>query len=101
MRKLCLGILVIGMLAKNASARWDLGDAADMLKKLPQKNSQDSQSNDNTPTSVATVRGLDEPEGSGDPKARDYKAVQRMEKVTVSKSELNKFIQDGGLRGAS
>ncbi len=58
------------------------------LKKKPAK----------SPTSVASVRGLDEPEGSGDPDVRDYEAVERMEKLSVNKEEVSRFAREGHLK---
>jgi|GEM_PF-5656039 len=52
-----------------------------------------------TATIVAGVRGLDTlPEGKGDNTSRDWAALEKMESYSLSAEELNKFIQEGGLK---
>ncbi len=48
-------------------------------------------------TTVAGVRGLDEPGGPINTEARDYTAIDRLEKVQVTPEELRKFLAEGKL----
>ncbi len=48
-------------------------------------------------TSVAGVRGLDEV-GDVDTKARDFDAIDRLEKVQISDEELKTFLFEGLLK---
>lgn len=47
-------------------------------------------------TSVAAVRGVDEP-SQVDPEARNYEAVDKMENRNIPQEKVNQFIKDGKL----
>lgn len=49
------------------------------------------------PTTIAGVRGMDEPGDSGDTDARDEGAVEWLESQGVSESALKAFLAEGGL----
>jgi hypothetical protein len=49
-------------------------------------------------TSVAGVRGLEETSGKLDTHARDYSAIERLERVVVHEDELKRFLDEGKLR---
>jgi hypothetical protein len=53
---------------------------------------------DEKPASVVGVRGLEKSKTVADSSARDYKAVDRLEALTVSPQELTAFIKEGQLR---
>jgi hypothetical protein len=63
------------------------------MKKLA--DSQGSSSDQSA--TVAGVRGLDEPGSQGSTDARDYAAVDRLEKVTVTSDDLQRFLREGKL----
>ena len=48
--------------------------------------------------SVAGVRGLEETSAEIDTKARDFAAIEGLERVVVHADELRKFIDEGKLR---
>jgi hypothetical protein len=47
---------------------------------------------------VAGVRGLEETNAGVDTKARDFAAIDRLDKMTVFPAELQKFIAEGKLK---
>jgi hypothetical protein len=47
---------------------------------------------------VAGVRGLQETNAGIDTKARDFAAIDRLDKMTVPPEELQKFIAEGKLK---
>jgi hypothetical protein len=49
------------------------------------------------PTSVAGVRGLEEPGTPPDTKVRDFAAIDRLDLVKIKESDLKKFLAEGGL----
>ncbi len=49
-------------------------------------------------TTVAGVRGLDEMSGDIDTQARDYEAVDRLEKMKIQDQELKDFLFEGLLK---
>lgn len=80
-RKLLLGFLLISAVGCSVCAAW---------KELI--------TGSNEPTPVAGVRGLDKSSGEIDTTARDYPAIDRLEKIKVSAQDLQAFAQEGGLR---
>ncbi len=53
----------------------------------------------NVPTTVAGVRGMDEPEGTGDSNSRDWDGLKKVESYPdISDGELQNFIREGGLK---
>jgi hypothetical protein len=64
------------------------------LKKLA---APKEESESNQPATVAGVRGLDDPAKGGDSKARDYDAIDRMDKLKITPQELKLFMKDGEL----
>ena len=49
-------------------------------------------------STVAGVRGLDETNAGIDTKARDFAAIDKLDKVTLEPDELKKFLQEGNLK---
>ena len=86
--------------------RCDAGDSKEKggrskfqwLKKLADQSSNNS-SKDTEGTTVAGVRGLEETGRDMDTKARDYAAMDRLEKVHISDDELKTFLGEGKLGG--
>jgi hypothetical protein len=47
---------------------------------------------------VAGVRGLEETNGAVDTQARDFAALERLERLVIHDDELKKFVEEGGLQ---
>jgi predicted Zn-dependent protease len=72
------------------------GFSLDITQWLKQLGQQRGTKKDYKFTSVAAVRGLEEP-SQMDPKARNFEAIQDMENYTVPKEILDQFIMEGKL----
>jgi len=98
-----LGLLtVFALLMTPTRARTDDngGNNSNWLQKLGDSmgNASSDGSSDNQATSVAGVRGLEETGGNVNTKARDYAAVDRLEKIQITDAELKQFINEGQLK---
>jgi len=49
------------------------------------------------PSTVAGTRGLNEPGDTVDTTARDDAAIDRLDKITITPSDLDRFIKEGHL----
>lgn len=59
---------------------------------LPSASAQDDK-----PATVAGTRGLNEPGDTVDTTARDDAAIDRLDKITITPSDLDRFIKEGHL----
>lgn len=89
-RKTLSALLILALVATSAWA-LDMGKLKLPSKTLKKKTRGSS-------SSVASIRGLDEPEGTGDSSARDYGAVERMENLALTREEIEKFRREGNLK---
>lgn len=89
--------MAFGMLLSGAWV-WSEGATA-AKKKLSLKDLlNSSKSTSRRASTVAGVRGLDETSAGEDSKARDYEAVDRLDKVTASEEDVKAFIVEGQLK---
>ena len=55
-------------------------------------------SSTNQPTHVTGIRGLEDPGAPVNTAARDYNAIDRLDKIQISDADLQRFIKEGGLK---
>jgi hypothetical protein len=93
--RLFVKIIVIGLLLVTA-ALWIRADDYQWLQDVVNQSGNSSQNNE--PTNIIGVRGLEESAGSLDTLARDYAAIDRLEKISLSQADIEAFRREGGLR---
>ena len=71
-------------------------DPQDWIKKLGQQRTR--KKSKQRQTMVAAVRGVEEP-GEVDPEARNFEAVQKMEKRNIPPAKVLQFREEGKLKG--
>ena len=64
------------------------------MKKMGQQKTRKSSQRQ---TMVAAVRGMDDP-NQVDPNARDFEALEKMEKRTIAAGKLAQFLEEGKLK---
>lgn len=94
---LIVNFLIVSFLVSLISSRAFAINPQEWLKKMGQQ--KRTRISNQRGTAVAAVRGVDEP-GQVDPNARNFEAVQKMEKRSYPADKVDQFVKDGKLEKA-